>query len=218
MKLKDINLLDVGNTIQIVGAIYAGNGKVLLAFFPDERGSVHGLHEPGYPNVGYMAATSTSGHDYASVETLDMDHADWEVFLRQTDIMETEILQKASDGTIAKAIVRKGNRMIAQDVSWQVFRRDGYACRYCGNDKTPLTVDHLVLWENGGPSIVANLLSSCKKCNKTRGNLEYADWLQHPYYKQASKRLSPAQREANAALLPTLDAIPCLVHKPTRRH
>lgn len=212
MKLKDINLLDVGNTIQIVGAVYAGNGKLLLCMFPDDRG--HIMDGEGNTCTEFI----TSAGERLIAETLDMDHADWETFLRQTDIMETEILQKASDGTIAKAIVRKGNRMIAQDVSWQVFRRDGYACRYCGNDKTPLTVDHLVLWENGGPSTVANLLSACKKCNKTRGNTEYADWLQHPYYKQVSKALSPAQREANAALLPTLDAIPRLVHKPTRRH
>ena len=58
-----------------------------------------------------------------------------------------------------KAVIRKCQRNIEQGVSWNVFRRDGYACRYCGNKEVPLTVDHLVLWEESGPSTEANLVS-----------------------------------------------------------
>lgn len=63
-------------------------------------------------------------------------------------------------------------------------------------------------WESLGPSIPANLVSACKKCNSTRGDLPYADWLNHPHYQRVSKNLTPQQREANRALVTTLDKIP----------
>jgi hypothetical protein len=191
MKFKDLNLLAVGNTIQMVGAVYAGDGMTFVCLFPGDK--IEG-----------------------SIDQLEMDLPEWEGFLRQTDLMETEILAKDPGGTIIKALVRKSQRAVDQTVNWAVFRRDGYCCRYCGNDNVPLTVDHLVLWEEGGPSTVANLVSCCKKCNKTRGNLQYADWLGHPFYLAVSKALTAGQRQANAALVATLPTIPRIVHKRSR--
>lgn len=192
MKFSELNLLRVGDTIQMVGAVYEGEGKTFLCFFPGE-------------------------HDESSVlERLEMDSEDWKTFIRQTDLLETEILTKATDGSLTKAIVRKSNRQIDQIVSWKVFRRDHYACRYCGNDNIPLTVDHLVRREEGGPSIEANLLSACKKCNKVRGDTSYEAWLRHPYYRKVSERLSENIRKANEAIVPLLSAIPRVVNIKSR--
>jgi len=191
-KFENLDLLQVGNTIQLAGAIWTGGDKTLLCLFPGE--------EMPMP-----------------VDTLEMTVDEWQKFLRQTDIMEVEVLAEAADGKVAKAIIRKSSRQIAQHTSWVVYRRDDFKCRYCGRDDVPLTVDHLVLWEKGGPSTEANLLSACKSCNKTRGNTEYADWLNHPYYKAKSAGLSEAVRLANEALIPTLDDIPRMVHKQTKR-
>jgi len=122
-----------------------------------------------------------------------------------------------------KAVVRKCQRNIDQVVSWNVFGRDNFACRYCGRshddngNRVPLTVDHLVLWENGGPSTESNLASSCKKCNKTRGNTEYADWLNHHYYKRVAENLTQAQRQANIDLLSTLANIELVINIRTKR-
>jgi hypothetical protein len=211
-KLEDINILSVGHSIQMAGAIYVGEGKAYLAFFPDEhmafvQKDVH-LRPPG---EGF--------HDierWVEVETLLMGPAEWETFLRQTDLLETEVSAKAANGTVEKAIVRKSQRQIEQGVSWRVFKRDGYACRYCANSDVPLTVDHLVTWEAGGPSIVDNLVSACRKCNKVRGDLGYPEWLQHAYYQKVSQNLSEAVRTANVRLVETLDKIPRLVHKRSR--
>ena len=191
-KLSELNLLSFGNTIQLSGAVFQGEGKTLFALFPGEQDSRNVL------------------------DCLQMTLEDWQSVLRQTDLMETEVLAQASDGTLAKVILRKSQRQIEQGVSWRVFKRDGYACRYCGKDDVPLTVDHLVCWEAGGPSIEANLVSSCRKCNKTRGDLIYADWLSHPYYKKVSSGLNLSTREANMQLLETLDAIPRNIHKRSR--
>jgi hypothetical protein len=190
-KLTDINLLDVGHTIMMTGAIFSGNDKHYLCFFPFDR------------------------EDHPT-EPLEMNHEDWKTFIRQTDILETEVLQSAPDGTLAKVILRKSARVVDSLVQWRVFKRDGYACRYCGNDNVPLSVDHLVVWEDGGPTIETNLVAACKKCNKVRGNLSYAEWLRHPRYKNVSTNLTPEARAANEALLGTLDAIPRMVNKRTR--
>ena len=206
MKLKDIDIHAIGNTIQITGAIFSGEGRLLLCMFPDDRGSLYG---------DVSREVWMSGR--LEVCVLDMDLDDWNKFLRQTDLLEVEILQQASDGTLAKAVLRKSARQISQHVSWAVFRRDGYRCRYCGRDDVPLTVDHLVLWEEGGPSIEENLVAACKKCNKKRGNTPYAEWLESPRYRGTSENLDPSVRFDNQAMVERLDSIPRSHHKRSRR-
>lgn len=193
MEFKDLNLLSIGDTIQMVGAIYEGEGKTLLVFFPGE----HNQHSVLQTVFG-------------------MGLPEWQAFLRQTDLLETEILTKAKDGTLVKAIARKSQRQIDQHVSWKVFKRDGYRCRYCANDDVPLTVDHLVRWEEGGPSIEANLVASCRQCNKIRGNHSYEDWLGHPAYRDRSRKLTPEVRALNEAVAGTLASIPRVVHVRSR--
>lgn len=193
MKFSDLNLLDFGHGTQLAGAIYASDDKIYFLPFPDEE------------------SWST-----LSVEQVNMSVEDWKTLLRQTDLLETEIMQAAADGTVTKAIVRKSTRQIEQHVSWNVYRRDGYACRYCGADSIPLTVDHLVTWESGGPSIEANLLAACRKCNKVRGDLDYASWLRHPHYLRVAEKLTQSGRQANEALVATLDSIPRRVHARSR--
>ena len=210
MRIEEVGLLKFGNTIQLAGAVYAGEGLLLLAMFPEDRGTV--VCDRPIPILFYPQG----GKQELEVEVLDMNDEDWQVFLRQTDLMEVEVLTKASDGTLAKAIVRKSARQIDQGVSWRVFKRDGYACCYCGNDSTPLTIDHLITWESLGPTTEANLLSACRKCNKTRGETEYGAWLLHPYYLEVSKKLTPARRAANEALVATLSAIPLRVNQKSR--
>lgn len=204
-RLSDLNLLSIGHTIQLAGAVYIGEGKVYLAMLPDESG-----------DLSREASFQSQAQGELPVETLTMDQDDWAKFLRQTDLLETEALVRATNGTIEKAIVRKSQRQVEQGVSWKVYKRDGYRCRYCGSDDVPLTVDHLVCWEQGGPSIVENLVSSCRKCNKTRGNLLYKDWLQHPFYLKVSANLSDAVKQSNLKLLETLDTIPLTLKPRTR--
>jgi len=126
-------------------------------------------------------------------------------------------LSADENGKFRKVIVRKSTRNISQEVSWRVFRRDKCKCRYCGNDKVPLTVDHLVLWEEGGPSIEDNLTAACKKCNKTRGNMQYADWLNSSYYRKVSQHgLNEMERQKNIADSMRLSTIPKFVNPKSR--
>ena len=144
-----------------------------------------------------------------------MNLEDWKKFFRQTDTLKTEVFSQ-NDGQFIKTIVRKCERQIDQFVSWRVFQRDHYSCRYCNKTGIPLTVDHLILWENGGPSIEENLLTACKKCNKTRGRMEYTNWLDSDYYIQISKNLPIDIVRKNEYLASTLSSIPLKINKKSR--
>lgn len=192
LNFNDVDLLSFGNDITVGGVIYSGQGKNLICMIPNE------------------------GDLNDEFNVLDVSSDEWKQILRQTDLMETEILQAAENGELVKAIVRKSARIIEQGLSWKVYHRDGYRCRYCGKQGIPMTVDHLVLWEDGGPSIEKNLLAACRKCNKKRGSISYPDWLNHPYYKTVSEGLTPEVRQLNIELVDTLDSIPLRVHKKSR--
>lgn len=186
------HILRFGHTIQMAGAIYSGEGKTYLIYFPED------------------------GQDTYPLESIALSQDGWRELINQTDLLETEILEKAADGTLVKVIVRKGTRHIEQGVSWNVYRRDKYRCRYCAKDNVPLTVDHLVLWEEDGPSIEANLLASCRKCNKIRGNTQYEEWLKSPYYRNVSTKLTRETVLANEQLVTTLAGIPRRIQKRGR--
>ena len=189
VKLSDLNLLDLGNSINLSGMILSGDKDSYIV--PTPEGEVHDL------------------------KLLELDLEDWKVLLRQTDLQEVEVLMDDNSG-IKKAILRKTARQIDAQVSWAVYRRDDYKCRYCGCDDKPLTVDHLILWEEGGPSIEENLVSACKKCNKKRGNMQYADWLSSDVYIDRAADLMTKVHMMNYDLIETLKDIPRKLHIPSR--
>ncbi|MFQ6011387.1 MAG: HNH endonuclease [Nitrososphaerales archaeon] len=195
MNFEDFDLHSLGNTIQPVGAVYAGNGDVFITLFPEEDDVYR------------------DGDELAFIE-MNLDQ--WQKFLRQLDLVETEVLAQAKDGSIVKAFIRKTARNIEGSISWAVYRRDNYKCRYCGKDDVPLTVDHIITWENGGPSTEENLVSACEKCNRTRGSTAYSEWLRSSYYKGLSKNLSSATKRANEALIEKLAHIPLKQHRRSR--
>lgn len=182
IKFSDLPKFSIGNTIQLVGAIYQGDDRFIMAMLPGEFPEDEDIYE--------------------RVETLIMTTTEWDEFLKQTDLQEVQV----SFGP-EKAVLRKTQRNIDTSVSWNVFRRDGYACCYCGSDDVPLTVDHLRLWEAGGPSVEANLLSACKRCNKIRGNTEYSDWLESEKYRNLSKNLSPARIAENLSYVESIKSL-----------
>lgn len=156
ISLDEIDLLDIGNSIVMSGTIFAGNGRTYLVPLP---GRVEDLAQ--------------------QTVVLVMGDADWERFLHQSDVLD---VQSSVPG---KAILRKSQRAIDRNIQWEVFKRDGYRCRYCGIE-APLTVDHVVLWENGGPTIEENLISACGPCNRKRGRMEYDEWINSRAYERVS--------------------------------
>lgn len=154
LDFNDVDILKIGNEFEIIGVVYGdGSSEHIVIAFPDTEFDTKNL--------------------LLIKPTLDQ----WTQIIRQSDIKEVEGMEKGQ-----KVILRKSTRQIEQKVSWEVFRRDSYTCRYCGADDQPLTVDHVVVWEEMGPSIPMNLISSCKKCNNKRGTMRYEEWIASPYY------------------------------------
>lgn len=190
MKFEDLDLLELGNTMNMSGMVLSNGSETIIV--PTPEGTIH-----------------------KDIKVLELDHEEWKKLLRQTDIQEVEVLIDDGNG-IKKAILRKTARQIEANVIWKVYKRDGYKCRYCAREGVPLTVDHLVLWENGGPSIEENLATACRKCNKTRGNMPYEEWIRCKAYGDVSYAIPQEMKQANIDVLLILDSIPIMIHKPNR--
>jgi 5-methylcytosine-specific restriction endonuclease McrA len=53
-----------------------------------------------------------------------------------------------------------------------IFRRDNFACQYCGASLPPahLTIDHVVARSRGGTTTWENVVTACGKCNRRKGS------------------------------------------------
>lgn len=168
--LASLDISDIGNYLNLGGFVLTGQHDSVIVMLPNDE-----LVDP---------------------RVLSTEFSDFKKIIRQMDIQEVVIHGK--DGN--KVIHRKSQRQLDQHVSWQVFRRDNCTCRYCGRDDVPMTYDHVYLWELGGDNTVENGVAACKKCNKTRGNTDYAEWLKHPYYLRVSKNLPEEIKGKNLEL------------------
>ena len=189
---SSIDIHQIGTNFLVSGVLYSNGQEDWLIRLPDENQDAH-------------------------VTELIASDQDWVDLLRQSDLMETEILAKDSSGKLIKAIVRKSQRNVEQGVSWKVYKRDNYTCRYCGNNSVPLTVDHAPIpWESGGPSIEDNMVACCKRCNKMKSNMPYEEWLNNEYYEKVSKKLPESVKQANISLINKISVIPLKIHVASR--
>lgn len=59
-----------------------------------------------------------------------------------------------------------------------IYERDGFRCQYCGEkvtDKTA-TLDHVIPKGKGGGNNSANLKTSCRKCNSSKGSKDINEY------------------------------------------
>jgi 5-methylcytosine-specific restriction endonuclease McrA len=68
---------------------------------------------------------------------------------------------------------------VPSDVKAYVFRRDGYACRYCGasGPDVVLEPDHVIPQRFPGSDVVWNLVTACKPCNRAKNGHGPECWL-----------------------------------------
>ncbi len=61
---------------------------------------------------------------------------------------------------------------------YEILRRDGYRCRYCGNtadDGAKLHVDHVIPAALGGTDDPGNLVAACADCNRGKASTSADD-------------------------------------------
>jgi 5-methylcytosine-specific restriction endonuclease McrA len=61
-----------------------------------------------------------------------------------------------------------------------VFARDRWTCQYCGNERSSLTVDHVIPRSKGGNSTWENIVACCAPCNRRKGDRLPAQAGMHP--------------------------------------
>jgi 5-methylcytosine-specific restriction endonuclease McrA len=57
-----------------------------------------------------------------------------------------------------------------------VFKRDGYACTYCGDVPERLHCDHIIPLSRGGLNEFDNLTTACPPCNLDKGKKLISEW------------------------------------------
>lgn len=57
-----------------------------------------------------------------------------------------------------------------------VFKRDKFACVYCGSTPERLECDHIFPLSKGGLSHPENLATSCVQCNRSKGAKTLEEW------------------------------------------
>jgi len=75
------------------------------------------------------------------------------------------------EAQVPKRSGRGRSRTLSPALRFQVLRRDGFTCQYCG--RTPpevkLQVDHVVPWSAGGTNQIENIKTACEVCNLGKG-------------------------------------------------
>ena len=62
-------------------------------------------------------------------------------------------------------------KSLSKKTRFEVFKRDGFICQYCGNSPPAviLEIDHIKPFKAGGSNEIDNLLTSCFDCNRGKG-------------------------------------------------
>ena len=71
----------------------------------------------------------------------------------------------------------KRREYISKKTRFEVFKRDGFKCQYCGKSAPDviLHLDHIVPVCKGGGSDILNLVTSCADCNQGKSGRELSD-------------------------------------------
>lgn len=80
---------------------------------------------------------------------------------------------------VNRAQRNQGMNWIRQEKRLAIYLRDGEACTYCGATSATdiMTLDHLLPHVAGGTNRESNLVTCCKTCNSSRGDMALAAWL-----------------------------------------
>ena len=68
---------------------------------------------------------------------------------------------------------------LSKKIRFEVFKRDKFTCQYCGrmSPDVILEVDHIEPVAEGGDNEITNLITSCRDCNRGKGNMTMDDMM-----------------------------------------
>ena len=73
--------------------------------------------------------------------------------------------------------MKNKRKTISAKLRFEVFKRDGFRCQYCGRSapQVLLHVDHIEPVAEGGTNDLTNLITSCSECNLGKGARRISD-------------------------------------------
>ena len=73
--------------------------------------------------------------------------------------------------------MKNDRKQISKKLRFEVFKRDGFRCQYCGRSapQVILHVDHIHPVAEGGTNDIMNLITSCADCNLGKGARRISD-------------------------------------------
>lgn len=83
---------------------------------------------------------------------------------------------------------------------FDVFKRDGFQCQYCGRRVPDVTleVDHIVPKAAGGKDTKDNLITACFECNRGKADKSLADGEPRPDYAERLAEMKERQRQVKS--------------------
>lgn len=102
-----------------------------------------------------------------------LSHGESWVVIESGSAKEWPVKSRASLAAAAPSRVRSPRvRTAGPALRFQVLRRDGFRCQYCGTSAAAgavLHVDHIVPFSAGGDTTESNLRTACRNCNLGKG-------------------------------------------------
>lgn len=162
---ENILFEDAGQLLKISGILLQGMGSNILVMLP-AADKIEGEQRVG------LSGEISYCHD---IEIVQLSIDELSEFIRITD--DPQIFEQDEYGNV-KAIHRKVRSAISGAVQQKIWVRDGLICLYCGQrmGDISLTIDHWMPLELSGENNNENYISSCRSCNKRKGNMHPMDW------------------------------------------
>lgn len=116
---------------------------------------------------------------YEPIKIISWKKAITLVFLGKAEMLERydRVIHTTSTTYALPSVLRLLNRVRVprkpvQFSRGNVYRRDGYTCQYCDVSFSPseLTFDHVMPRSRGGETSWVNIVTSCKECNRIKGD------------------------------------------------
>jgi len=103
--------------------------------------------------------------------------AEWVKMIGTDECLSTRRPLTTSDPKEVRMAESDSNRPISVRTRFEIFKRDDFQCRYCGqrSPEVVLEIDHIVPRVEGGTNDVLNLITSCWDCNRGKGGVPLAN-------------------------------------------
>jgi len=166
---------EAGGLFKLSGLVCQGMGSTLVVLLPSAAPLGDGKTDQlGQMVEGVWAPKGLTG-DPAKLAIVRPTLEELAEIIRRSD---DPLYFETDPSGVVKAIHRKSERAVSGTVGQKVWARDGFRCLYCGRPMgdVTLTIDHFIPIESGGGNDPSNLISVCRKCNKTKGNQSPEDY------------------------------------------